>query len=292
LLGRDEELNINAAKVALDMVTSWISTPTTKVKIEEVKLKDLTLYWLTPDNCTTNDSVILYFHGGAFISGSLKGYKSFVSKLALQFHRRILFLEYRLAPEYTLPTIVHDAVVAYDYLVNIAKIKPKNIGVMGDSAGGGLTLLLLQNLRDNNLSQVGGAITLSAWTDLSASLPSVQRNRKTDPVVVDNMLKLGKVVVGEKAVAEDPTLIKKLSPLYNSFKNLPPLFMIYSTIERIADDTEFAIIQAKADGVDVVGKGNPHQLHVLHFIADVLASEVQSDLDLMTEFWNKNIINQ
>jgi len=163
---------------------------------------------------------------------------------------------------------------------------------MGDSAGGGLTLLLLQNLRDNNLSQVGGAITLSAWTDLSASLPSVQRNRKTDPVVVDNMLKLGKVVVGEKAVAEDPTLIKKLSPLYNSFKNLPPLFMIYSTIERIADDTEFAIIQAKADGVDVVGKGNPHQLHVLHFIADVLASEVQSDLDLMTEFWNKNIINQ
>jgi len=113
--------------------------------------------------------------------------------------------------------------------------------------------------------------------------------KKTDPVITDNMIKISKIVVGEKALAEDPTLIKKWSPLYNSFKNLPPLFMLYSKIERVADDTEYAIKQAKADGVDAISKGNSHQLHVLHFIADVLESEVQSDLDLMTEFWNKHI---
>jgi len=72
-------------------------------------------------------------------------------------------LDYRLAPETVFPGSLHDAATAYFRLVDDLKIRPENILVAGDSAGGGLTLALLMYLRDNAYPLPSGAILMSPW---------------------------------------------------------------------------------------------------------------------------------
>jgi acetyl esterase/lipase len=59
-------------------------------------------------------------------------------------------------------------------------IDPNKIVIAGDSAGGGLTFALLLAIRDGQLPLPAGGMTLSAWLDLTHSLPSIMTNIMTD----------------------------------------------------------------------------------------------------------------
>jgi len=58
-------------------------------------------------------------------------------------------------------------------------VDPGHIVVAGDSAGGGLSLALLQTIRDSGLPQPAGAVLISPWCDLMHSFPSIVENTKT-----------------------------------------------------------------------------------------------------------------
>lgn len=61
-------------------------------------------------------------------------------------------------------------------------VKPSHIVVAGDSAGGGVTLALLQVLRDASLPLPAGGILISPWCDLTHSFPSIHTNTATDVI--------------------------------------------------------------------------------------------------------------
>ncbi|CAF3552561.1 unnamed protein product [Rotaria sp. Silwood1] len=81
----------------------------------------------------------------------------------------LLHLEYRLVPEHPLPAAVDDALALYRALLRNG-ISSSRLIIMGDSAGGGLTLLTVQALLDRNLPIPRAVITISPWTDLSLSV--------------------------------------------------------------------------------------------------------------------------
>lgn len=62
-------------------------------------------------------------------------------------------------------------------------VKPAHIILAGDSAGGGVTLALLQVLRDSGLPLPAGAILVSPWCDLTHSFPSIHTNTNTARLV-------------------------------------------------------------------------------------------------------------
>jgi acetyl esterase/lipase len=75
-----------------------------------------------------------------------------------------LAINYRLAPETKFPGALYDVVQSYLYLIDPNekhRLDPKNIIVMGDSAGGGLCLAMMLYLRDHELPQPEGAVLLS-----------------------------------------------------------------------------------------------------------------------------------
>ena len=94
-------------------------------------------------------------------------------------------INYRLSPQYPFPCAIQDAIAAYLYLIRPppeAKhepVKPQHIVIMGDSAGGGLSLAALQVIRDSGLPQCGGGVLISPWCDLSHSFPSIHSNTGT-----------------------------------------------------------------------------------------------------------------
>jgi acetyl esterase/lipase len=91
--------------------------------------------------------ILLYFHGGGYCSGSILSHRRMVTEAGRACGLRTLAIGYRLAPEHPFPAACEDAIAAWNYLRKQGVAAGK-IVVGGDSAGGGLTLALLQHLRN------------------------------------------------------------------------------------------------------------------------------------------------
>ncbi|EJD08016.1 alpha/beta-hydrolase [Fomitiporia mediterranea MF3/22] len=128
---------------------------------------------------------VLFFHGGGYFMGSVDQERYSTEHMAIYAGCRILTISYRLAPQYPFPCALQDALAAYLYLVDPPSgakhtVRPKQLIISGDSAGGGLALALLQVIRDLGLPRPAGGILISPWCDLTHSFPSVLTNTKTD----------------------------------------------------------------------------------------------------------------
>ncbi|WP_101047785.1 alpha/beta hydrolase [Macromonas nakdongensis] len=98
--------------------------------------------------------VLLYLHGGGFTIGSVATHASLCRHLAHLAHCAVLSVDYRLAPEHTFPTAVHDAWDALQWLHAQAPalgLDPARLAVGGDSAGGTLGIVTALQARDAGL---------------------------------------------------------------------------------------------------------------------------------------------
>ncbi|KAG7091172.1 hypothetical protein E1B28_010224 [Marasmius oreades] len=131
---------------------------------------------------------ILYSHGGGYYFGSVDQGRYAIQRYARKINGRVFAINYRLAPQYPFPCALQDLVAAYLYLIRPppdAKhrpIHPGHIVIAGDSAGGGLSLALLQVIRDTGLPIPAGGVLISPWCDLTHSFPSIHTNTDTDVI--------------------------------------------------------------------------------------------------------------
>ncbi|PPQ64555.1 hypothetical protein CVT24_008457 [Panaeolus cyanescens] len=129
---------------------------------------------------------ILYLHGGGYYFGSVDQERYSIQRHARKINGRVFAINYRLAPQYPFPCALQDAIAAYLFLIQPPPgsehepVKPAHIVIAGDSAGGGLSLALLQVIRDSGLPAPAGGILISPWCDLSHSFPSIHLNTDTD----------------------------------------------------------------------------------------------------------------
>lgn len=92
---------------------------------------------------TQPKGLIVYFHGGGWVIGTVAGYHPFTATLANRTGCAVLSVDYRLAPEHPFPLPVEDALAAIrwaasDEAVKAVGVSPHALIAMGDSAGGNL----------------------------------------------------------------------------------------------------------------------------------------------------------
>src|SRR5262245_59704514 len=121
------------------------------------------------------DRIVLYLHGGGYVSGSPALYRDFTWRIAAATRARTVILDQRLAPEHTFPAALDDAVTAYRALL-ADSADPRRMAVLGESSGGVLVLAMLLKLRDEGSRLLAAAVALSPWTDLALTGDSLQRN--------------------------------------------------------------------------------------------------------------------
>jgi len=99
----------------------------------------------TPESLPPGSALLLYFHGGGFVMGSLDTHDSLCAYLAHEARVRVLSVDYRLAPEHPFPAAVDDAFAAYDHIERMAEslgADPHAIAVGGDSSGANLAAVV------------------------------------------------------------------------------------------------------------------------------------------------------
>ncbi|HLK32906.1 MAG TPA: alpha/beta hydrolase, partial [Terriglobales bacterium] len=208
---------------------------------------------------------ILYFHGGGYALGSAKAYAEMTSWIARAAQARVFVLDYRRAPEHRFPAALEDALLAYRWIAS-SGAGPSAISVMGDSAGGGLTLALLCSLRDRGAALPGCAACISPWVDLEMTGQSITSKASADPLLTrEGLQKFADWYLGGQD-ARNPLV----SPLHADLRGLPPLLIQVGTSEILLDDALRLAERARAAGVKVKLTQYEDMPHVWHVFASFL----------------------
>ncbi len=208
---------------------------------------------------------VLYLHGGAYAVGSPSCYRHLTWRIAASARACVLAIDYRLAPEHPFPAALDDAVAAYRWLL-AEGAAPRKLAIMGDSAGGGLTLAVLLKLRDDGLPLPAAAVALSPWTDLAATGASLARNARADPMLVAEMVPW---LARHYLAGADPRN-PYASPLYGDPAGLPPTLFHVGSDEILHDDAVRMADKMRAAGCSVELEVWRRMPHVWHLFAPVM----------------------
>ncbi|SRR5579871_2051771 len=174
---------------------------------------------------------VLHLHGGAYMSGAPVHYRHFTWRIANAARASVWSLAYRLAPEHPFPAALEDALAAYAWLAGNMS-DTNELFVVGDSAGGGLTLGLLIKLRDEGRPLPGAAIAMSPWTDLALTGRSLVANAAADPMLNAEQLP----VLAQLYLAGADPRTPYASPLFGDPAGLPPVLIQVGSDEILLDD--------------------------------------------------------
>jgi len=188
--------------------------------------------------------VLLYFHGGGYCSGSIASHRRLLTEAGRAAGISTLAIAYRLAPEHPFPAAHDDGMIGWRYLRQQG-IDARNIVVGGDSAGGNLTIALINALRDANEDLPACAWLISPWTDLTMSGKTLESKDHIDPIIHRGYLV-------ELADAYAPASLDRrnplLSPLFSALAGFPPtLIQVGSAETLLSDSTRFAEAAAEAN---------------------------------------------
>lgn len=234
------------------------------VAVKDGKVGGVPGRWIEPEDA--GPGVVLYFHGGGYVIGSSRSHTYLAAGIASAAKAKVFVVDYRRAPEHPFPAAVDDAVAAYKGLLD-SGIPADKIAFAGDSAGGGLTLATIHAVRAAKLPQPKCAVTLSAWTDLSCTNPSIEGNTELDPFVTPDIVRgMAQAYVGEKGNVRDPLV----SPIHGDFAGFPPLLMQVGSDEILLDDTLRAAQKAKAADVPVTLTVEDGMIHVYQQLAWII----------------------
>jgi monoterpene epsilon-lactone hydrolase len=237
------------------------------VTVEPVTVAGRPAEWLRPGGAATNRAV-LYLHGGAYTQGSLASHRAMAANLARACGCPVLLLDYRLAPEHPHPAALEDAVAAFEWLCSPAVgLSPGRVAVMGDSAGGGLSLALVLKLRDEGRARPGCVVGLSPWTDLEVVGESATTQAAKDPFFAspEGLRRSGLAYAGATSIRHP-----YVSPVHADLHGLPPLYLHVGEYEILLSDSEVVARKAREAGTDVTLEVWPGMWHVWHALSDVM----------------------
>lgn len=225
--------------------------------------------WLIPQGADSN-KVILYVHGGGYVSGSCSDHRGFVSKFAKNTGVTNLTYEYRLAPEHPFPAALEDSVKIYKWILSFG-YKPENIIIAGESAGGGLCLATLLALKEQNIPLPVASVAISPWTDLTCSSDSYKTKNKVSPAPLNSWFIFSKYYVGSNN-ATSPFI----SPLFGDLKGLPPIFINAGVDDELFEDGEKFYLKAKEAGVDITFRPGTGMVHCYPLLAPMFKEATEA----------------
>lgn len=215
--------------------------------------------WVIPPE-EDPEKVIFYTHGGGYGMGDLISSRALIAPIAKKTGIRVFSFEYRLAPEHPFPAAFDDAKKAYEYVLGQG-YSPGNIIAFGESAGGGLAVSNILRLIAEGKEAPKRLVTISPWSDLTATGQTYFLNEDKDPLLRGKYLKR----LADSYVGDDSPLNPYISPAFASYDDrFPPTLIQAGSDEVLLDDSKLLYNAMKDGGVDVDIEIYPKMWHVFH----------------------------
>ncbi|TAL23420.1 MAG: alpha/beta hydrolase [Aquabacterium sp.] len=219
---------------------------------------------------------ILFLHGGAFCVGSPRSHRSITTRLARLTGAEVVAPHYRRTPEAPFPAQIDDGVAAYRQLLADG-YAPSQIALVGDSAGGTLSLLVPQALHQLGLPQPAALVLISPAVDLQGTGASRQQRASRDPMLRNGWVH--QAMAWYAAPAGHP----QANPLSQDYTSLPPSLVQVGTEEILYDDALLFTKRASAGGATVELEICERRWHVFQIHAGLLPGSTRA-LERQAEF--------
>ncbi len=152
---------------------------------------------------------------------------------------------YPLAPEHTYRDTSPLLLALYQYLCDT--LPPEYLTIMGDSAGGGIALSLVQQAVAFGLPHPKQTILTSPWLDITCQNPAIRERDRSDPVLTS----AGLLAAARWWAGGDDPSSPVLSPLNGPLAGIGPLLLAVGTDDSLYPDTLLLRERALAAGVDL-----------------------------------------
>jgi acetyl esterase/lipase len=217
--------------------------------------------WVEPHEAP-GGAVMLYIHGGGFVSGSVWTHRKLAGHLASATGTNALLVSYPFAPEQEHPAHLDQVTRAYTWLLDQGT-DPARLALAGDSCGAWLALSLALRARDRGLPLPAPLLLISPWVDLTQSGTSYRTNAATDPFFNKDLVDgLAAGFLGP-ADAADP----RIDLLQADLTGLPPMKIQAGGDEALLDDSRTLHAIAGKAGVEADLEVFPGQLHTFQMAA-------------------------
>ncbi len=221
----------------------------------------------------TQDMNVLYIHGGAWVWEITEQHTDFCDKLVDSLGAKVYMPIYPLAPEADYSQTYQMIRQVYDELLK----QDKPIIIMGDSAGGTITLGFVLSLKDSGAELPEKVVVMAPAADLSFENSEIDEYQPRD-----GMLSKVELIECAKLWAKDADLtLPQISPLFGDYKDFPDTLMFVGDCDLLcADDLKLYDKMCEAGINATLVKG----IGLWHVYAVFPISEQQRCLDIITDF--------
>lgn len=202
--------------------------PATNISVDETTIAGVKSFWFNKDLITKKE-IVVYLHGGVYTYGNINAYRAMLTHLAKSLNTAIVYIEYSLSPEHVFPTANKEIYNVYKELNK--KYPGYKISIIGDSAGGGLAISLVNDVQKANLPAPSALALISPWVDLKCDNNSFTTKKALDPI-------LNKDFLYSHALMYASGKIREANPEEIKFKKFPPVFLLVGTDEVLNDDSK------------------------------------------------------
>lgn len=189
-------------------------------------------------------AIALYLHGGAYMLCSSKTHRAMIYNFVIEGDMVAIAPNYKRVPEGSVVDAVEDCFSVYRHLISTVGIEPCRICIMGDSAGGALTVLALCRIRDEGVALPACAVLLSPWTDLDDK--DIQQRALSKRMPSYDYLPLDAIVMiaAEASGKLDPR-DPRINPMYADLAGLPPMLVHAGEVEVLLPQIQLFVERAQ-----------------------------------------------
>lgn len=265
LAARPRPAELGERRQRLDALGAQYKLPA-DVWVEAVNANGVAAEWTTTPGADPS-CVILFLHGGGYISGSINSHRHMIAQAGREARARTLALGYRLAPEHPFPAALDDAIAGYRFLL-AQGIEPRRIALAGESAGGGLAIATLVLLGDAGTALPACTWCSSPWVDLEVTGDSAMEKAAVDPLIQKPYL----VQIASMYLNGADPRTPLASPLHADLRGLPPMLIQVGAAETLLDDAVRLARAAGAANVRTTLEVWPDMIHAWHLFYQQVAA--------------------
>ncbi|MCB2292856.1 alpha/beta hydrolase [Clostridium algoriphilum] len=247
---------ISEIRIALHKVsTIYSSNPIVFSNIKNINIKTTTsqvpVRIYTPNN-SINSPIIIYSHGGSWISGTIDEYDNVCRKISKKSNAIVVSINYCLAPENPFPAGLNDVYSVLQWISKNAKSingDSNRICVAGDSAGANLSAVVSQIARDKGGPHIISQVLIYPSTNIyELNTKSWAYFGMDYNLTRENTNKFISLYIPKLEDRKN----ENASPLLTkNFKNLPNALIITAQFDPLRDEGESYGNKLKEAGVDV-----------------------------------------